>query len=133
MTATSAQPCEEYHPDLVADPEFLRRFIASQAWTFAKTMPQCPHCYVVRGKGPREADFALFVRHIRSFGYDDRWGPYIHRYLDFDGFKYWTMGYEYPVTIIINRSELSGEPRPFCATPQRFLAKPASAETIPTV
>ena len=117
---------EEYHPDLVADPDFLRRFIASQKWREAKTMPHCPHSYVVRGKGPTEEDFARFVRHIRSFGYDDRWHSLTNRYLDFDGQKYWTMGFEYPVTIIINRCGLSGAPHPFSPNPQKFLAKPGS-------
>lgn len=126
MAALITQFHEEHHPDLAADPEFLREFIASQKWTFAKTMPQWPHWYVVRGKGPKEDDFARFAQHIRSFGYDEQWHHHNHRYLDIEGHKYWTMGFVYSVTIIINRCELSGEPHPFCMTPQRFFAKPAS-------
>jgi hypothetical protein len=122
---------EEHHPDLEADPEFLREFIASQTWTFAKTMPQWPHWYVVRGKGPSEEGFARFVQHIRSFGYDEQWHHHNHRYLDFEGQKYWTMGFVYSVTIIINRCDLSGAPHPFCVKPQKFLAKPASPGTRP--
>ena len=131
MTAPFMEPCEEYSPKLVADPDFLRQFIAAQKWRFAKTMPQCPHWYVVRGKGPKEEEFAMFVRHIRSFGYDDRWHSLTNRYLDFGGYKYWTMGYVYSVTVIINRCDLSGDPHPFSTTPQRFLAKPPSRETRP--
>ena len=124
IPSTTEQLQEEYHPDLVADPDFLRDFIASQTWTFAKTMPQCPHWYIVRGKGPKEEDFARFVRHIRSFGYDEQWHRLSHRYLDFEGSKYWTMGYVYSVTIIINRCDLSGAPHPFRVSPQAFFAKP---------
>lgn len=51
---------EEYHPELYKDTEFLTRFIAAQKWIFARTMPQCPHWYVVRGKGPIEEEFGLF-------------------------------------------------------------------------
>ena len=132
MAALITQFHEEHHPDLAADPEFLREFIASQKWTFAKTMPQWPHWYVVRGKGPSEEDFAKFVHHIRAFGYDEQWHTLNNRYLDFDGYKYWTMGFVYSVTIIIiNRGDLSGDPHPLSTMPQKFFAKPASPGTRP--
>ena len=126
---TSQSPAQlhmEYLPHLVADPDFLRHFIMSQKWREATTMPQCPHSYVVRGKGPKEEDFARFVRHIRSFGYDDRWHSLTNRYLDFEGHKYWTMRFVYSATIIINRCYISGTSHPFCVKPQKFFAKPAS-------
>lgn|GEM_PF-1564424 len=116
---------EEYHPELRADLEFLHNFISSQNWCEAKTMPHCPHSYVVRGKGPKEEDFARFVQHIRSFGYDDRWYSLTNRYLDLDGFKYWTMGFVYSDTVIINRCALSKDSRAFCVEPQQFMAKPS--------
>jgi hypothetical protein len=80
-------------------------------------------------KAPTEEDFARFVRHIRSFGYDDRWHSLPNRYLDFDGHKFWTMGFEYPVTVIINRCGLTDAPHTFSTSPQKFLAKPASPGT----
>ena len=60
---------EEYHPQLSPDTEFLEQFINSQKWIFARTMPRCPHWYVVCGKGPIEEEFVKFVHHIRAFGY----------------------------------------------------------------
>ena len=42
--------------------EKLREMIARCEWTFAKTMPWCPHEYIVRGKCPlTEEDFLYFV------------------------------------------------------------------------
>lgn len=121
---------EEHHPELCLDSGFLDQFIKSQEWRFAKTMPKCPHWYVVRGKGPSEDDFVGFVRHIRSFGYDEAWFKSTHRYLDFQGFRYWTMGFVMSVTVIINRCELGARsPHPFSGSPQMFYAKPASPET----
>ena len=121
---------EEYHPDLSHDTGFLEGFIAVQKWIFARTMPKCPHWYVVRGKGPIDGEFIKFVHHIRAFGYDEPWGRDIHRYLDFQGFRYWTMGFVMAVTIIINRCELGNRsPQPFSGNPQIFFAKPASPDT----
>ena len=37
-------------------------------WTFAKTMPDTPHEYGVRGKTLDEEDFVRAVRVIRTFG-----------------------------------------------------------------
>ena len=72
-------------------------------------MPHCPHSYVVRGKGPKEEDFARFVQHIRSFGYDDRSHSLTNRYLELDGFKYWTMGNPVEETTLINRKTLEAD------------------------
>jgi hypothetical protein len=47
-----------------------RAFIASTAWTFASTMPENPHEYVVerdlRGDPEAHAAFRAFVAHVRS-------------------------------------------------------------------
>jgi hypothetical protein len=53
----------------VALPEALRKFVDSVQWTFAKTMPEWPHEYIVRER----VDEALFVQlmsHIRANGYE---------------------------------------------------------------
>lgn len=86
-------------------------FIGGQRWTFAKTMPQHPHEYVVRGKGNDPAQFDDMVRFIRRHGVARGWGrkTYLQWYAP-DGHHYWTMGW--PIggehgrdkTIIINRA-----------------------------
>lgn len=84
--------------------EDARGFIRQQQWTFAKTMPEAPHCYVVRQKVANDADFDRFVRLIRREGDERRFGKRPFTYLTIDGFDYWTMGAPVQETIIINRA-----------------------------
>ena len=104
----SGKILEEYYDYLKKEPDYdrLREMIARCQWTFAKTMPQCPHEYIVRGKCPlAEDEFLYFVDMQRRFGIPERWGPYNHPYLHIDDYKYWTMGDTYENTIIINRAK----------------------------
>ena len=89
-----------------------REFIKRYDWTFAKTMPWCPHWYVVRRNVDNDK-FVGFVKLIRAEGEIRPWGRYRHTYLDIDGYQYWTMGAPIANTIIINRSKLgTDEPGP---------------------
>lgn len=104
----SGEILDEYYDYLCSkEPNYdrLREMVARCRWTFAKTMPWCPHEYIVRGKCPlSEDEFLYFVDMQRRFGIPERWGPYNHPYLHIDGYKYWTMGDTYENTIIINRA-----------------------------
>ena len=83
-------------------PDALREFIDSAEWTFAKTMPEWPHEYIVR----RRVDENLFVqlvRHIRTNGYDAKFYRKHITYYDDGGLVYWTMGAPIEETTIINR------------------------------
>lgn len=74
------------------DIDRLCKMIARCQWTFAKTMPQCPHEYIVRGKCPlTEEEFLYFVDVQRRFGVYERWGKYNFPYFHINGYKYWTM------------------------------------------
>lgn len=82
--------------------EILMGFISSVKWTYAKTMPEWPHEYIVRSK----VDDKLFVdsvNHIRAFGYVGSFYKMSITYFDHDGMVYWTMGAPIEETIIINR------------------------------
>ena len=92
--------------------ENIRLFIARSLWTFAKTMPATPHEYTQRKHAQMDEQFVDFVKHIRAFGYDKRFFSKTFRYLDFDGWQYWTMGSDIPSTIIINRAHLNQEKGP---------------------
>jgi len=83
--------------------EGYAQFVAENTWRFAKTMPQCPHWYVVRSE-QNDAPFAEAVLFIRENGFDCRWmnGP-MRKYLDYGEHYYWTMGAPVEETIIINR------------------------------
>lgn len=89
------------------DPDILN-FIQTSQWRFAKTMPQWPHEYVVREWRPdKERVFRRFVVTIREHGYDAKFGRVTYRYLDIDGWKYWTMDETVEETDLINRASVS--------------------------
>ncbi len=87
--------------------EKLREMIARCHWTFAKTMPNAPHEYIVRDKCELTDDeFLFFVDVQRNYGKVERWGKYTLPYLYVGNYKYWTMGAPHEDTIIINRAEV---------------------------
>jgi hypothetical protein len=88
--------------DSVPLPGALREFIASSKWTFAKTMPEWPHEYIVR-ELVDENLFVQLVRHIRANGYEGKFYRKSITYFDEGGMVYWTMGASLGETIIINR------------------------------
>jgi hypothetical protein len=83
-------------------PEDLRRFVNDERWTYAKTMPDWPHEYLVRERVD-EALFERLVKHIRSNGYEGRFYQKKITYYEEAGLVYWTMGAPLNETIIINR------------------------------
>jgi hypothetical protein len=103
--------------------EEFRAFIAAHEWRFAKTMPYCPHYYVVRNKVRDDAEFLKVIQFIRTHGYDESYRPgaQVQRYLDVDGWKYWTMGCSLDVTVILNRAERDWVKRPIRPNPKRWV------------
>jgi hypothetical protein len=88
-------------------PDALRDFIESSKWTYAKTMPEWPHEYIVRGQVDEEF-FVRMVRHIRQYGFEGRFYQRVLTYFAEDGFLYWTMGGPIEETTIINRCKEDG-------------------------
>jgi len=80
----------------------LKDFINKASWTYAKTMPEWPHEYIVRGKVDENL-FVETVKHIREFGHDGLFYQQHLIYFDEGDFVYWTMGAQMEETIIINR------------------------------
>ena len=99
----------------------LRDIIAGSPWRFAKTMPQIPHWYTLRKQAPSDENFVAFVELIRSHGYDDTHYSRTYRYLDVDGWQYWTMGTRTESTILINRAELHRAERAIQENPAPFV------------
>lgn len=89
-------------PSSVRLPDALREFVNATPWTFAKTMPEWPHEYIVRDRVD-EALFVALVRHIRAHGYEGRFYSKSITYYEQDGMVYWTMGAPVEETIIVNR------------------------------
>ncbi len=83
-------------------PNDLREFIDSAKWTFAKTMPEWPHEYIVRERVDEDF-FVRLVRHIREHGYGGKFYQKSITYYDDRGMTYWTMGAPLDETIIVNR------------------------------
>jgi hypothetical protein len=96
------------------DVEFMRNYIASVRWKFAKSYAKtAPHEYTVRNwddgewTEEQDRDFVRAVEIIRKYGYPERYWSKIHWYFAIDGLKYWTMGYPLDITKIINRADVN--------------------------
>jgi len=85
-----------------AFPAALRAFVDEQRWTFAKTMPEWPHEYIVRERVD-ERLFEDLVRHIRGHGREGRFYERVLIYYEEAGMVYWTMGAPLTETTIVNR------------------------------
>ena len=83
-------------------PDTVRNFVESSQWTFAKTMPEWPHEYLVRDRVDQER-FEELVRHIRVHGFEGCFYQKAIIYFAEGGFVYWTMGNPIENTKIINR------------------------------
>jgi len=80
----------------------IKEFIQSVTWTFAKTMPDWPHEYIVRHQVDKEL-FLEMVNHIREYGYLGIFYDKTLTYFNEAGKVYWTMGETLDKTIVINR------------------------------
>jgi hypothetical protein len=93
--------------EAVTLPRALRDFVDTAEWTFAKTMPEWPHEYLVRDRVDKSL-FEALVRHIRAHGFE---GQFYHKVLTYyaeDGLLYWSMGAPIEETTIINRCKEEG-------------------------
>jgi len=72
----------------------LRQLIENSKWTFAKTMPGIPHCYIVKDN-LSEADKEQFDElkwFIRKNGYAENFYPKQYKYFNINNYKYWLVG-----------------------------------------
>lgn len=83
-------------------PDHLRAFVDGERWTFAKTMPEWPHEYLVRERVD-ERLFVDLVRYIRAHGHGGRFYAKELIYFEEAGLVYWTMGAPVAETTIVNR------------------------------
>ena len=81
----------------------LINFINNSAWTYAKTMPNWPHEYIVKERVD-ENNFLLLVKIIREKGYIGHFYKKEIIYFDYNEHTYWTMGAPIDETTIINRT-----------------------------
>ncbi len=83
----------------------VRSFVASTAWTFAKTYAATwPHEYVVRR--PENAAMILaLARHIFERGTDGRFYSQVRKYHHEGGKVYWSMNPTAETTGLVNRCD----------------------------
>ena len=79
-------------------------------YRFAKTMPNCPHCYTLRSSWQDQQLFDAAVRLTRELGRKERWGKAVRPYFRHGEYKYWTMGSRVESTILINRALIADYP-----------------------
>ena len=82
------------------------QFIEKHTWTFAKTMPQWPHWYIIRNDSNSD-QFAKFVTYIRENSKPRIWEGVEYLYLDMPPYTYWTIGNPVEETKIINRAKIN--------------------------
>jgi hypothetical protein len=84
--------------------EELLEFTSSVQFIYAKTMPQCPHFYIVRNRVDEEGYVKLWNA-IKQYGSREKYKNYPQLYLYLgDGWKYWKMCSDIRQSIIINRA-----------------------------
>jgi len=80
--------------------------VHSFTWTFAKTMPQCPHEYIVRGKTADDDTYFALFRAIEERGVWREWNGTPQQYLHpGNGYYYWKMTDDINESTIINRAK----------------------------
>ena len=84
----------------------LASWFYSADFTFAKTMPECPHWYTLRESWKCEAQFNQAVSDIREYGYEDYYWKSKYTRININGFKYWSMGAPVEETSLINCAKI---------------------------
>ena len=114
------------HPMSVDD---VKQWVSSVPWT--DTMCGGEYHQFTFRTSVCERKFLRMAEFIRSHGYDgDKYYNVPYRYLDFEGFFYFTCGEVLQTTWILNRKPLRGrEPRLWCRN--RVNWKPLNAHKFP--
>lgn len=88
-----------------SDLDWMRAYIDTVPWKFAKTMSATPHAYTIRDWRPAyQNEFVRFVELIRKHGHPENFYRAVYVYFYIDGLKYWTMGDTLDGTVVINRA-----------------------------
>lgn len=79
----------------------IKNFVDTVVWTFAKTMPEIPHEYIVIDDYPEKSEsIKEFIQEIENDGYVNSFFDKEYKYLEIDGYKYWV------IENIINRAKI---------------------------
>lgn len=80
-----------------------RKFVEEQTWKFAKTMPQIPHYYCLKGMCSDPKEFEWFVDCIVKYSTAGQFYGRTYNYYFLDDWKYWIMDEDPAMCNLINR------------------------------
>jgi hypothetical protein len=103
----------------------VREFVKNCVWVETRLGGEL-HAYTLRVLTEDERSFVHLVETIREYGYDGRYLGKAYRYLDVDGFQYFTQGYDMRVTTLINRKKLHCVQKQWCRNPVIYEPLPDS-------
>ena len=90
---------------MTQDQRKLRDWIEAQEWTFAKTVPDAPHEYVVCMDPERRRFLNWFVRYAAKHGYTGYFMGRRYRYVRVGELRYWQNGGRF-----MNRTRWADDP-----------------------
>jgi hypothetical protein len=108
---------EQYIRQFIVDPpqnrptpldvqKLIADALLAQKYSVARTMKDSPHQYCLRKKWIGEPGFIEVVRQMRKYGCVETFGGRLFMIYIQGNYKYWTMGYPYDVTSLINCTTL---------------------------
>ncbi len=86
--ATTELPLRGPGEEVPEDRARIERLLLGHPWRVAKSMPTIPHEYTLRRLWQNDGDFIWCVDHIRSVGYEQRFGGRIFVYYDIGEHQY---------------------------------------------
>lgn len=101
-----------------------RTLIEKSQWVDTRYAGEA-HQYTLRVLSGSEVNFVHLVETIRSYGYDGYYLGKAYRYLDIDGYMYFTQGYDMRVTFLINRKKLRQQDTPWKLNQKKLEIIPA--------
>jgi hypothetical protein len=108
----------------------VREFVKNCVWIETRLGGEL-HAYTLRVLTEDELSFVHLVETIREYGYDGRYLGKAYRYLDENGFQYFTQGYDMRVTTLINRKKLNRADMQRSRNPVAFKPLPDSFGRLP--
>ena len=86
-----------------------RDFVEQQQWRFAKTMPEIPHYYCLKGMSSDMKEFEWFVQYILDNSVPGEFYGKTFNYCFLDNWKYWIMDEDPSKCNLINREDQTGK------------------------
>lgn len=100
----------------------FRKFVDKCHWVDTKCGGQW-HQYTLRCMCPSQMMFMWIAETAWKYGYDHTYLNVHYRYIDFEGYFYFTCGWEGRICSLINRKQLDRPERPWLLNPTEYTLK----------